>query len=1082
MNRFYLLLVLAFLTPLMLQSQSIRTEFGKNRVQHHDDFKKWWSYETENFITYWYGKGRNIAHPVIQMAELDYNEIQNIMEHRINDKVEIIVFLDVSDMKQSNIGSEDTFVSITDQTKTVGNKMFVYFDGNHKNLRRQIREGIANVFLNSMFANGSLQEMVQSAIKLHVPLWYERGIISYAGTAWDELIEDELRDIWGRDNGKYADFEKMSDNYPKIAGHSFWYFIDQLYGKSTIANLLYLTRINRDLDESFLFVLGIRFENVIEEWKNFYDQKFQKEVDVFSTTNREIDLNNKDHAPVSLIRFSPDGNFMAYAYNNLGSTEVRIKSMLTGDEKRFFKYGYKNNFQETDFNYPLLAWNDDGSEITIVYEHRDKIRLRKIFMATEEYIEQTIPENFHRVFSVDYINELDYLFSASTDGYSDLYIYRSKARQDERLTEDFYDDLDAEYVEINGSKGILFSSNRTDLKATTEKIDTILPLGNYNIFFFPFEDGTDEMTQLTFSKIFDNRYPQLIGNDQISYLNQRSGIKNIHHKKINSNTPPVSVTNLDRNIIRYHKDPKTDLYAYTLYDDEAYRTYLDTIQPSTSAQTYTTAFSRRKSAANAETTIGIFPLQPDEEAEEEMQDGFLFQSEFDDPVELEPLDQESTNQSSVESTNFGITNDVKELDVIKFVSARAVAARTKFKLEDIETKLDNEVLFEGLESFAGDDKELTQAPMGFLVKAKTKDLFEDYEVTAGVRIPTRFNGAEQFAILDNNKALIDHRLAIYRKTESNRLQEFIFPTQTQRRSTVLGQYRAKYPFDVYRSLSATGTLRFDKLFLQASDSFSADLPSENEKRLGLKVEYIYDNTIDIDLNVKHGTRYKFYSEILNRFNLEFADGFDFDISRGFTGVFGFDARHYIPLLGHGVLALRGAGATSLGNDKILYYLGGSDGSVISKFNQNIPIPQDQNFSYKVLAPHLRGFDYNIRNGSSFALVNAELRIPIFKYFIRRSNRSTFLRNFQIVGFADMGTAWHGLTPKSGDNPINSVTINQAPVLQVRVQYYKDPLVMGYGGGLRASILGYFVRLDYAYGVESRTVQSPKIYLSVGTDF
>ena len=124
-----------------------------------------------------------------------------------------------------------------------------------------------------------------------------------------------------------------------------------------------------------------------------------------------------------------------------------------------------------------------------------------------------------------------------------------------------------------------------------------------------------------------------------------------------------------------------------------------------------------------------------------------------------------------------------------------------------------------------------------------------------------------------------------------------------------------------------------------------------------------------------------------------------------------------------MIALRAAGATSLGNDKILYYLGGSDGAVVSNFNQDTPIPQDQNFSYKVIAPHLRGFDYNIRNGTSFLLANAELRIPIFQYFIRKTNRSTFLRNFQIVGFADVGTAWHGLTPNSGDNPINAVTLS-----------------------------------------------------------
>ena len=119
----------------ILVSQSINTEFGKNRVQHHDDFNNWNRYETENFITYWYGKGRQIAEPVIQIAELNHDEIQNILEHRMNDKIEIIVYTDITDLKQSNIGTEELFASKAGTTTIVGSKMFVYFNGDHNNLK-----------------------------------------------------------------------------------------------------------------------------------------------------------------------------------------------------------------------------------------------------------------------------------------------------------------------------------------------------------------------------------------------------------------------------------------------------------------------------------------------------------------------------------------------------------------------------------------------------------------------------------------------------------------------------------------------------------------------------------------------------------------------------------------------------------------------------------------------------------------------------------------------------------------------------------------------------------------------------------
>ena len=126
---------LILLTPLFIFSQSIDTRFGKNRVQFHDDFRKWDKYETENFIVNWYGKARNVAKIVVPIAEFYHNEVQNILEHRMNDKIQIIVYTDISDLKQSNIGNDDTWTSKEGETKIVGNKMFVYFNGDHQQLR-----------------------------------------------------------------------------------------------------------------------------------------------------------------------------------------------------------------------------------------------------------------------------------------------------------------------------------------------------------------------------------------------------------------------------------------------------------------------------------------------------------------------------------------------------------------------------------------------------------------------------------------------------------------------------------------------------------------------------------------------------------------------------------------------------------------------------------------------------------------------------------------------------------------------------------------------------------------------------------
>ncbi len=234
---FLLTLLISLLSCSVLSAQGTQVEFGKNRVQYHEDFKEWLQYESVNFITYFYGEGRNIAQSVVQIAELDYNNVQSILEHRMNDKIEIIVYTDLTDLKQSNIGSDEAFVNTGGQTKIVGNKIFVYFNGDHNHLRAQIREGVASVYLNAMLFGSNLQEIVQNAVMMNLPEWFKIGLISYIGQEWSTTLDNELRDVML--NYDYKDFYKFAERNPKLAGHAMWYFISQNYGKSTVSNLLY---------------------------------------------------------------------------------------------------------------------------------------------------------------------------------------------------------------------------------------------------------------------------------------------------------------------------------------------------------------------------------------------------------------------------------------------------------------------------------------------------------------------------------------------------------------------------------------------------------------------------------------------------------------------------------------------------------------------------------------------------------------------------------------------------------------------------------------------------------------------------
>ena len=131
---------------------------------------------------------------------------------------------------------------------------------------------------------------------------------------------------------------------------------------------------------------------------------------------------------------------------------------------------------------------------------------------------------------------------------------------------------------------------------------------------------------------------------------------------------------------------------------------------------------------------------------------------------------------------------------------------------------------------------------------------------------------------------------------------------------------------------------------------------------------------------------------------------------------------------------------------------------------------------------------NIRNGNNFFVINNEIRWPIFSYFIKRPIQNDFIKNFQLIGFSDIGMAWYGLDPYGNSNATTTFFVpappstNLSPV-SVMITKQNEPLIAGFGMGARAKILGYFLRLDYARGIENRAILPDGIwYISMGLDF
>ena len=210
-----------------------------------------------------------------------------------------------------------------------------------------------------------------------------------------------------------------------------------------------------------------------------------------------------------------------------------------------------------------------------------------------------------------------------------------------------------------------------------------------------------------------------------------------------------------------------------------------------------------------------------------------------------------------------------------------------------------------------------------------------------------------------------------------------------------------------------------------------------------------------------------------------------------------DLRHYQKIHRDLVLATRFAFSQSGGSSPKKSTLGGMENWIGSNTKEQVAsnpllvpntlrneIPYDyRDVFFLDFAAPLRGFRQGKLTGTSYMLFNAELRLPLIRYLYRGNITSNFLRNLQLVAFSDIGTAWTGNGPFSQQNSLNTEVVGGGSIpFRAVVTTFKNPFLIGYGAGIRTMLFGYFVKFDYAWGLEDKTVGKPIPYLTLGYDF
>ncbi len=1062
----------------------IQSEFGKNRVQYN---KFLWSfYKFNNYEVYFHIGGQEIAQYVSKVASNHIAFVENKFDSKISSKIQFIVFNNLNDLKQSNLGLE-TFeeLNIGGNTQILGNKVFLYFNGDHNDLERQILLGITRLKLNELLYGTDVIDFVKSSHLTSYPEWFTEGLISYIANDWTPEIDNYVKD--GILNGNFSKLNILKGNDAKYAGHSVFKYIETVYDKDIIKNIIYFSRITQNIENSFVYIIGLNYKKLIFNWLEFYDKTYFLNNEKSEKPNGEPITKFKNDVYLGQVKSNFNNKNIAYVVNNQGRYKVFIVDTKSNKKHCIIRAGYR--FEDyPDYSYPLLAWNPDGKILAIVrYKkgkfllHRYNIKDKKLITNELFYIDNVQSFSFSK-------DGLSLIMSCVQNGRSDIFIYHFSGNAFDKITNDIYDDKDP--VFIDNDKYIIFSSNRENDTLGLPATKNSLFKSKYDLFIYDLKNYDNILRRITNTENIDEFCPKPYDNSYFYFLSNENGVNNRFLAKIDSSISFVDttihynyfahkfpITNYSRNIIDYEINTENNICYQTFYFDRKFKCFKDSLttpseqKPISLTQPY--VFKEPIIAKPKDKDSVAFIDENKDEGKERL--SVVYYESYDvfaDNTTIIGSDSINSIDSTAINENDS-TLSIAEIDSSKlqFILPTQRVYETTYYPNKIVTQLENNYLWSSYQSFTGGGGDFFNLGMNGLFKLGVADLFEDYRIVGGVRLAGNLKGNEYLLYFEDLKKRLDKRFVFHKQTFNNTYQDYLYRVFLHEFS-----FQTKWALDRVISFRGTLTYRNDRTVFTSSDIYSLITPNLLENWVGATVQFVYDNSKNISTNIYNGTRYKLFFEYNRQLDLANTSFYNF----------GFDYRNYKKIYREFIFANRLAGGHSLGDKKLIYYMGSVDNWLnlgkTPTFNNNIPIDYSQNYAFQTLITNLRGFSQNVRNGNSFMVLNSELRLPLLLVFSNKPISSSFFNNFQVIAFGDFGSSWNGISPFDEKNKQYREVVVQGPPLKVTRITPMSTFVAGYGFGLRSKLFGYFVRADLAWGVADGVKYKPVFYLSFSLDF
>ncbi len=1051
MKRFYLILLVLFFLPYISQAQGL--PFGKNKVQYTNF--DWQFIQSDHFDVYFYQGGYELAQFTALAAEEAYESISQTFRYQLTDRIPIIAYVSHNDFQQTNVVAPYMEEGVGGVTELFKNRVVMPFRGDFAEYRHVLHHELVHAVVNDMFYGGSVQNIISNNIQLHIPLWFNEGLAEYESLGWETETDMFMRDATVNEYLPRR-INQLGGYLAYRGGQSVFHYIAETYGKERISDILHRIKGTRSVEQGFRSAIGIGLEELSERWFQAQREMYWPDVakrkrppDIAQRlTNHREDRSFLNNSPA----ISPQGDKVAFISDRRDYYSVYIMSAVDGRIMDRAIRGYSTtDFEQLHLLTPALSWSPEGDRLALAAKSRgrDVIYLVPVDRGQRERIEFDLDA----IYSVKWSPDGEKLAFIGTKGHHvNLYIYDIHTEEKTALTDDMFSESDPAWAP--DSKTIYFVSDRGDNLSRNVSVDAFeLMDHNYEqIDLYSINIETKEINRLT--DRWDTKQSPLVTHDgkKLLYVSDKNGIYNIYVRDLETGNERPLTNSL------------TPIFQISLSNDGTKLAF--------SSQFY----------GGYDIFVMSNPLQEELEEDELEPTNFIAQK-------LRRMHAQDIAEGADTTL---VLADAEEADIAE----EDTVAEPGVYGDDIAIDFDSYVFGDHVTEPVTIDRTLSDAfAVSDNVDEDGRFIPQDYRINFSPDIVianagySTFWGVQGSTIMAFSDMLGDHQLFFLTnlqmdlKNSDYGLTYFYLPgridwgfqgfhtarflLQTDRANPISGyslfRYRTyganmlmSYPIDRFRRFDVG--LSWFNISRENLDMFTE--PIQRHTVLFPSISYVHDNILWGFISPRRGSRYNI--------TLHGAPKLSED-SFGFASVLA-DYRTYTSLGNNYTIAFRLTGGSSFGPNPQRFMLGGVEGWINRRFENNvIPIEDAQDFAFLTPILPLRGHNYNASTGTNFALMNFEMRYPLIRYFVG-GPLPLMLQNIMGTMFLDVGSAWDDWSDWRG------VRRNEFGNLQT------DDLLIGTGFGARIIIFGMLLRFDMAWNYDLDSWSKPRYYWSLALDF